>query len=115
LKEDEEGDDDETTTLVLYDRKEAEYYRRCSPDGFEMASVNVNPEDLIESIGHGNHQEESDFAAFIPSGTASSTNRSYDEGDEDEDLLATTIEDQDDKNLVACLAPRDRLVYSKIS
>lgn len=111
MQEDEEGD--ETTTLVVYDRLEDYQHRRRkgrSPDGIEMASVNVNPEDIITSAEPeaGPRREESGFSREYPG----SVNRSYDEGDEDENLLERDLdvdgEDKDDRTLVACLAPRDR-------
>jgi len=72
-----------------------------------MASVNVNPEDIIQTAS--NDHEESDFRT---EGYTPSLNRAYeDDDDEEEDLLGTnTIEEADDQNLVACLAPRDKSV-----
>lgn len=106
FQEDEEGD--ETTTLVVYDRLEDFHRRkkRCSPDGFEMASVNANPEDVIANADIDG-PSESDFSNY-----PGSINRSYDEGDENEDLLEEGDNDKDDHTLVACLAPKDRYVFT---
>jgi hypothetical protein len=72
-----------------------------------MASVNVNPEDVITSVDEeGRGPVESELDVQYPG----SVNRSYDEGDEDENLLEGDEHEKDDRTLVACLAPSDRSV-----
>jgi len=69
-----------------------------------MASVNANADDLISISVNPEDQIESDLTRWNPG----SGSRSYDEGGEDEDLLANIPENDDDRALVACLAPKDR-------
>ncbi len=74
-----------------------------------MANVNVSPDDIITSIEPDGEESGFNSREQYPG----SLNRSYDEGDEDETLLEREVgvdgdDKEDDRTLVACLAPKDR-------